>query len=120
MREFDDALIDRLAQSRYDFIAKGINDLRKLEPYGRSIPTWDQLNDDVKRLERDSIKHILPDYESLQNRLSDIISLCWDYDGFDTVEGLKSLIDDVVKYAKGEMKVIDTKEVENGKESSKE
>ena len=102
-------MLDHLARSRYNFIAKGINGLRKLEPYGTAVPAWDQLNDDVKRLERDSIKHILPDYESLQNRLSDIISLCWDYDGFDTVEGLKSLIDDVVKYAKGEMETIEVK-----------
>lgn len=36
-------------------------------------------------------------------RLSMIIALCSDYDGFSTVEDLKSLIDDVVKIAKGEM-----------------
>jgi hypothetical protein len=51
-------------------------------------------------------------YNSLQDRLSDIVALCWGYyDGFDTIEGLKSLIDDVVKVAKGEMGVIDTKGV---------
>jgi hypothetical protein len=47
--------------------------------------------------------------ETLQDRLSDIISLCWGYDGFNDVQGLKSLIDDVVKYAKGEMETIEVK-----------
>jgi len=50
--------------------------------------------------------------EVLQSRLSDIVALCWGYDGFNTIEGLKSLIDDVVKTAKGAMRtiVIDAKE----------
>jgi hypothetical protein len=37
-------------------------------------------------------------------RLSEIIGLCADYDGFNTVEDLKSLIDDVARIAKGEMR----------------
>lgn len=36
-------------------------------------------------------------------RLSEIIGLCAGYDGFNTVEGLRFLIDDVAKIAKGEI-----------------
>lgn len=50
--------------------------------------------------------HILPYWvkrcAKMEDRLSNIIALCWDYDGFDTVESLKSLVDDVVREAKGE------------------
>jgi len=66
--------------------------LKEFDLISETLEVMEQSAKEVVRLRAEN--------DRFRAQLSDITGLCIGYDGFDTVEGLKSLIDDITRVCK--------------------
>ena len=63
---------------------------------------WDEEETSIMEIKWDALlDNIISEAQSpFKEALDDIVGICVNYDGYDTVEGLKGLIDDIQDYAR--------------------